>query len=168
MTARRLFAILALAPLLAGAAFAGKTSSQRPIKIGLLADCGGAFGGWYQISLAGGAFDLFYYDAMAATLDALAAVHGDLSADEKPFMAALAHVDLNAPNGRFTPDPHRQAVGPNLVLALQWPKIAFRVLRTIPIVEPSFGGYFTAHDPPPGEQTPKCVKRTPPPWATTR
>jgi branched-chain amino acid transport system substrate-binding protein len=119
-------------------------------------------------ALAGGAFDLFYYDAMAATLDALAAVHGDLSADEKPFMAALAHVDLNAPNGRFTPDPHRQAVGPNLVLALQWPKIAFRVLRTIPIVEPSFGGYFTAHDPPPGEQTPKCVKRTPPPWATTR
>ena len=29
----------------------------------------------------------------------------------------------------------------------------------------TFGGYFTAKDPPPSKTTPACVKRTPPPWA---
>jgi len=116
-------------------------------------------------ALAGGAFDLFYYDALAATLQALRAVHGDLSHGEARFMAALAHVDLKAPNGRFRPDPRHQAAGPNYLLALQWPKLTFRVVRTIPDVEPSFGGYFSSHEPPPSGSTPACVKRTPPVWA---
>jgi branched-chain amino acid transport system substrate-binding protein len=117
------------------------------------------------VPLAGGTFDLFYYDAMAATLQALAAVRGDLSHGEARFAAALAHVDLKAPNGRFRPDRRHQAAGTNYVLALRWPKLRLRVVRTIPSVEPSFGGYFTSHDPPPSESTPACVKRTPPSWA---
>jgi hypothetical protein len=76
----------------------------------------------------------------AATLQALDAVHGDLSRSEKRLIGALARIDLTAPNGRFRPDSRHRATGPNLVLAFQWPEIAFRVVHTIPRVEPTFGG----------------------------
>src|SRR5207237_952066 len=61
----------------------------------------------------GGAFDYAYYDAMAATLQALDRVHGDLSGGERRFMAALGRVTLDAPNGRTTLDANRQAIAPN-------------------------------------------------------
>jgi branched-chain amino acid transport system substrate-binding protein len=115
--------------------------------------------------VAGGPFDLFYYDAMAATLAALEAAHGDLSGGERRFMAALAKVELKAPNGHFKPDPSHQATGTNLVLQLQWPAQTLRVARTITNVEPTFGGYFGPNDPPPSETTPACKHGNPPPWA---
>ncbi|HZQ64868.1 MAG TPA: ABC transporter substrate-binding protein [Gaiellaceae bacterium] len=112
-----------------------------------------------------GFFDVPYYDAMAATLQALDRVHGDLSGDERRFMAALAKVTLDAPNGRISLDSKHLGIGPNYVWQLQGPKLKAVVIRTIPRVDASFGGYFKATDPPPSETTPACVKRTPPPWA---
>jgi branched-chain amino acid transport system substrate-binding protein len=112
-----------------------------------------------------GIFDVPYYDAMAATLQALDQVHGDLSGGERRFMAALAKVTLDAPNGRISLDAKHLGIGPNYVWQLQGPKLKPVVIRTIPRVDASFGGYFKPTDPPPSETTPACVKRTPPPWA---
>ena len=99
---------------------------------------------------------------MAATLQALDEVHGDLSGGEKRFMAALAKVTLDAPNGRISLDSKHLGIGPNYVWQLQGPKLKPVVIRTIPRVDASFGGYFKPTDPPPSETTPACVKRTPP------
>jgi ABC-type branched-subunit amino acid transport system substrate-binding protein/streptogramin lyase/predicted Ser/Thr protein kinase len=109
----------------------------------------------------GTAWDVFYYDAMAATLEALTAVHSDLSQGERRFMAALARVRLDSPTGRIRLDSSRQAVGPNYLVRL--PNV--RLDRRIDGVEHTFGGYFTPHDPPPGTTTPVCKRRTPPSWA---
>jgi len=112
-----------------------------------------------------GFFDVAYYNAMAATLQALDEVHGDLSGGEKLFMAALAKVTLDAPNGRISLDAKHLGIGPNYVWQLQGPKLKPVVIRTIPRVDASFGGYFKPTDPPPSKTTPACVKRTPPRWA---
>lgn len=116
----------------------------------------------------GGVFAVPYYDAMAATLAALDRVHGDLSGGERGFMAALAKVTLDAPNGRTTLDSRHRAIAPNYVWQLQGPSLQPRVIRTIPNVDPTFGGYFTSHDPPPSETTPACRRGNPPPWARSR
>jgi hypothetical protein len=112
-----------------------------------------------------GFFDVPYYNAMAATLQALDEVHGDLSGGERRFMAALAKVTLDAPNGRISLDSRHLGIGPNYLWQLQGPKLKPVVIRTIPRVDASFGGYFKPTDPPPHETTPACVKRTPPRWA---
>ena len=92
-------------------------------------------------------------------------VHGDLSGGERRFMAALAKVTLDAPNGRISLDSKHLGIGPNYLWQLQGPKLKPVVIRTIPRVDASFGGYFKPTDPPPSKTTPACVKRTPPPWA---
>jgi YVTN family beta-propeller protein len=112
-----------------------------------------------------GVFDVPYYNAMAATLQALDRVHGDLSGGERRFMAALAKVTLDGPNGRISLDSKHLGIGPNYLWQLQGPKQKPVVIRTIPRVDASFGGYFKPTDPPPSKTTPACVKRTPPPWA---
>jgi serine/threonine-protein kinase len=112
----------------------------------------------------GGAFDYGYYDAMAATLQALGRVHGDLSGGERRFMAALSRVVLDAPNGRTSLSADHQAVAPS-VLIENLANGSTRVVKTVPRVDHTFGGYFMPTDPPPSESTPACVKRTPPPWA---
>jgi hypothetical protein len=105
-------------------------------------------------------WDVAYYDATAATVAALVAVHGDLSGGERRFMAALARVRLNSPTGTIRLDTSRQAIGPNYLVRLDG-----TLYRRIDSVEPSFGGHFTTHDPPPGERTPACKRGNPPPWA---
>jgi branched-chain amino acid transport system substrate-binding protein len=105
-------------------------------------------------------WDIAYYDAMTATLTALMAVHGDLSDGERRFGAALARVRLNSPTGPIQLDSTRQAIGPNYLVRLDG-----SLYRHIGRVEPTFGGYFTANDPPPSEQTPICKRHAPPPWA---
>ena len=112
-----------------------------------------------NLTLAGSYFDIFYHDAMAATLDALATVDGNLSAGERPLMSALSRVRLNSPLGPITLDEHRQAIAFNYVYR------GNTRIRSIPGVDRTFGGYFTPTDPPPSTSTPRCVKRTPPPWA---
>jgi serine/threonine-protein kinase len=112
-----------------------------------------------------GFFDVPYYNSMTATLKALDAVHGDLSHGQRRFQAALARVEIDAPNGKTTLDARHRAIAPNYIWQLQGPKLAQHVIKTIPNVPVSFGGYFTAKDPPPTLQTPACKRGTPPPWA---
>jgi hypothetical protein len=118
-----------------------------------------------SVHIIGGVFDVPYYNAMSATLAALDQVHGDLSGGERGFVAALARVTLDAPNGRTSLDSRHQAIAPNYLWQLQGRDLVPRIDRTISNVDPTFGGYFTAHDPPPSEATPACKRRTPPPWA---
>jgi branched-chain amino acid transport system substrate-binding protein len=46
-----------------------------------------------------------------AALQALEAIGGELDDDQANFHAALAAVELDAPNGRITLDDNRQAIG---------------------------------------------------------
>jgi len=112
-----------------------------------------------------GYFDVPYYNSMTATLKALDAVDGDLSDGQRRFQAALARLELDAPNGKTKLDARHRAIAPNYLWQLQGPKLTPQVIRTIPSVPTSFGGYFTAKDPPPTLQTPACKKGNPPPWA---
>ena len=111
-----------------------------------------------------GSYDLGYYNGMTAIVQALDGVHGNLSGGERAFMAALAKVKLDSPAGELTLDARHLGVAPNFVWQLRGPKLVPHVIRTIPRVDPSFGGYFKPTDPPPSPTTPACVRRTPPPW----
>jgi len=60
-------------------------------------------------------------------------------------------------------DRNRQAIGPSYLSRVT--TRGMRTLRVVPGVEQTFGGYFTAADPAPSRTSPRCVKRTPAPWA---
>jgi DNA-binding beta-propeller fold protein YncE/ABC-type branched-subunit amino acid transport system substrate-binding protein len=119
----------------------------------------------FPVFFIGGAFDVPYYNAMSAALEALDHVHGDLLGGERRFMAALARVRLQSPVGPIRLDATHRAIAPSYVWQLQGPHLVARIIRTIPNVDPTFGGYFRPTDPAPGETTPACKRRTPPPWA---
>jgi branched-chain amino acid transport system substrate-binding protein len=122
-------------------------------------------------------FGLFYYNAMDAVLTALEQVDGDLSGGQRRFRDALASLELHEPQGTIRLDQNRRAVGPNYLLkvaryaagqtgAIPDPRgNRWQTFRSVPDVEPTFGGYFKPSDPLPSTTTPACVKRTPPPWA---
>jgi branched-chain amino acid transport system substrate-binding protein len=115
--------------------------------------------------ILGFAFDYSYYDAMSATLQALARVHGDLSGGERKFMAALGKVVLDAPNGRTALSPDHQAIAPTSLTQAVAPPVGARVIETILRVDHTFGGYFRPNDAPPSESTPVCKHGNPPSWA---
>jgi branched-chain amino acid transport system substrate-binding protein len=56
-----------------------------------------------------------YYNATVAALIALEEVGGDLSDGQEKFRAALAKVELDAPNGKITLDENRQAIGSTFI-----------------------------------------------------
>jgi branched-chain amino acid transport system substrate-binding protein len=103
---------------------------------------------------------LAYAVGAEAALNALARAHGTTG---KPFLDALRAVRLDSPLGPIRLDRNRQAIGPSYLSRVTVRGI--RTLRVVPSVEQTFGGYFTAADPPPSETSPGCVKRTAPPWA---
>ena len=118
--------------------------------------------------LGGGIFDIAYYDAMEAALEALERVHGDLSGGERRFRTALAAVRLDSPIGPIHLDRNRQAVAPNFLIQLRMEgngKPAPRTIRVVPSVEETFGGYFHTHGPLPSRAYPPCKHGNPPPWA---
>jgi branched-chain amino acid transport system substrate-binding protein len=116
----------------------------------------------------GAGFGLGYYNAMQAALTALGRVGGDLSHGERRYMAALAKVELDAPNGHVRLDANHQAVAPNYLNRLvrnRRGKLTAKTFETIPDVEQTFGGLFSATSPPPGRTSPACRHGNPPPWA---
>ena len=113
----------------------------------------------------GSAFDYAYYDAMAATLQALERVRGDLSHGETAFAAALAKVVLSAPNGRTRLDAAHQAIAPTTLAEALGAGYSARALGVSTGVDDTFGGYFTRNDPPPSPTAPACKHRSPPAWA---
>jgi branched-chain amino acid transport system substrate-binding protein len=120
------------------------------------------------LSAPGAGFGLGYYNAVEAVLQALQQVHGDLSDGERPFRAALAKIELDAPNGHVRLDSHRQAIAPNYLNRLTRNvdgRITVHTFLTVPNVDQTYGGLFTASSPPPGRSFPSCRPGTPPPWA---
>jgi branched-chain amino acid transport system substrate-binding protein len=103
---------------------------------------------------------LAYDVGVRAALGALTRTHGTTG---RALLAALAALRLDSPLGPIRLDRDRQAIGPNYLSRVAPGGI--RTLRVVPAVEHTFSGYFTATGPPPSETSPKCVKRTPPPWA---
>jgi branched-chain amino acid transport system substrate-binding protein len=103
---------------------------------------------------------LAYYSGVEAALEALTRAHG---AGGRSFQEALAALRLDLPAGPIRLDGDRQAVGVNYLTRVAPGRT--RTVRVVPAVEHTFGGYFTAAGPPPTETSPRCVKRTPPPWA---
>ena len=122
-------------------------------------------------------FAVLYYGATDAVLTALEEVGGDLSGGQRRFRDALASLELQAPQGKIRLDENRRAVGPNYLVklagaakgqpgAIPDPRVKiWEAFRSVPDVEPTFGGYFKPSDPLPSSTAPACVKRTPAPWA---
>jgi branched-chain amino acid transport system substrate-binding protein len=111
---------------------------------------------------------LAYRNASEAVLEALEGVRGDISGGERRFMSALGRLRLETPAGLIRLDIRRQAVTPAYLTrvgadAAGRPKL--RTVRVVPDVEQTFGGYFSAADPPPNPTSPACRRATPPPWA---
>jgi branched-chain amino acid transport system substrate-binding protein len=103
---------------------------------------------------------LAYNAGVEAALEALARAHGTTG---RTFLHALGGVRLDSPLGRIRLDRNRQAIGPSYLSRVTARGI--RTLRVVPDVEQTFGGYFRAAGAPPSETSPRCVRRTPPPWA---
>ena len=109
-----------------------------------------------------------YYNAMEAVLEALEHVHGDLSQGERRLMAALRGLQLDAPDGRIRLDANRQAIGPNYLSRVARDgrgRLVIRTFRSVPDVEQTFNGYFSATSPAASRIEPRCRRGNPPPWA---
>jgi len=57
-----------------------------------------------------------YYNSVNAVFEAYKKVNGDLSDNHAKFRAALASLELDAPNGKIKLDANRQAIGTNFVI----------------------------------------------------
>lgn len=83
-----------------------------------------------------------YYNATNAMLQAMDAAGGDLSDGQAAFRAALASLELDAPNGKITLDANRQAIGSNFVtevVQLDNGDLATQLVRKIDNVEQTLG-----------------------------
>jgi branched-chain amino acid transport system substrate-binding protein len=112
-------------------------------------------------------FTVLYYDGMQAIIEALQKVNGDLSNNESAFQAALTALNPTFPNGSVKLDANRNSVQPAFVTQIvkNGGSLSFKVLKTIPEVDQTFGGLFSANSPAPSRTSPACTKGTPPPWA---
>jgi branched-chain amino acid transport system substrate-binding protein len=97
---------------------------------------------------------------------ALEAVDGDLSDGQSRFQAALADIELDAPNGHLRLDGNRQAIGPNyLQRVTKTPTgLTMRTHATLPDVEQTFNGYFDSSAPLSRDAI-ECRPGDPPAWA---
>ncbi|HEY5873170.1 MAG TPA: protein kinase [Gaiellaceae bacterium] len=116
-------------------------------------------------ALAPSVFPIAHTNAMEAVLQALESVEGDLSDEQGRFQAALAGVELNAPNGRVRLDGNRQAISPNYLqrVVKTAAGLTMRTERTLDDVEQTFNGAFV-DDGPLGRDTIACKHGSAPPW----
>jgi branched-chain amino acid transport system substrate-binding protein len=104
-----------------------------------------------------------YYGATLAMLTALNKVNGDLSDNQSKFRAALASLELDAPNGKIKLDKNRQAIGTNFVTEVVDDgkgNLVSKVVKVVPDVSQTLG-----FDPAvfakiglPGRTNPECKK----------
>jgi ABC-type branched-subunit amino acid transport system substrate-binding protein len=83
-----------------------------------------------------------YYNATTAAFTALEAVKGDLSDGQKAFQAALAKVELDAPNGKIRLDENRQAIGTNFITeVVEGPdgNLMNKLVKVVPDVNQTLG-----------------------------
>jgi branched-chain amino acid transport system substrate-binding protein len=112
-------------------------------------------------------FTVLYYDGMEAILKGLDQVKGDLGSDGKAFQAALTSMQPTFPNGQVKLDANRNSVQPAYVVQIvkDGGKLGFKVVQTVPEVDQTFGGLFSASSPEPSRTEPKGGTGNPPPWA---
>jgi branched-chain amino acid transport system substrate-binding protein len=116
---------------------------------------------------------LAYRNAAEATLEALERVNGDLSGRQARFREALAGLALETPTGTIRLDRRRQAIASAYLTRVDVttgakPKPLLRTIRTVPNVEQTFNGYFSAGTQPPSAVAPECRRQPPPRWALPR
>jgi branched-chain amino acid transport system substrate-binding protein len=104
-----------------------------------------------------------YYNSADAIFKALDQVNGDLSDTNKKFRDALRTMVLDAPNGKFTLDENRQAIGPNFVTEVVKAEngdLISKVVKVIPNVQQRLGFSKAVFDKfvPPGRENPPCKK----------
>ena len=83
-----------------------------------------------------------YYGATLAMLTALDKVNGDLSDGQAKFRAALASMELDAPNGKIKLDANRQAIGTNFVTEVVDDgkgNLSSKVVKVVPGVTQTLG-----------------------------
>ncbi len=114
-------------------------------------------------------FTVLYYDGMQAILQGLAKVGGDLSGGQTAFRSALTTLNPSFPNGNITLDANRNSVQPAYVVKIvqSGSSLGFQVLKTIPSVDQTFGGLFSATSKAPSRTDPACTAGTPPPWSSS-
>jgi len=104
-----------------------------------------------------------YYNSAEAIFNALDSVKGDLSDGNKKFREALKNTVLDAPNGKFTLDENRQAIGPNFVTEVvqnEKGELVSKVVKVVPSVNQRLGFSKEAFDRIglPGREVPECKK----------
>jgi branched-chain amino acid transport system substrate-binding protein len=128
----------------------------------------------YGEEIAGAGPSVFTYGyctGMSALLKGLEEVGGDVS-DQKALQDALTQVTLSgdeAPWGDVKLDDNRQAISNVFLKEIVADNTGdgvpdVKTISSIPEVDQSFGGVFTADTPAPDRQNPKCEEGTPPPW----
>jgi branched-chain amino acid transport system substrate-binding protein len=112
-------------------------------------------------------FTVLYYDGMEAIIQGLNEVKGDLSGDEKAFQEALTKLQPTFPNGTVKLDENRNSIQPAYVVQIvkDGSDLGFKVLQTVPEVDQTFGGLFSASSPDPSRTEPSTATGSPPPWA---
>jgi branched-chain amino acid transport system substrate-binding protein len=118
---------------------------------------------------AASVFTLGYWSAMTALGQALTAVNGDISGNQKALQDALSKTTVDGPYGPISLDSNRQAVFDNWIVQITAPPSGssdpgIHTILRIPKVDQTFGGFFSSTTPPPDRTNPTCTKRTPPPW----
>jgi branched-chain amino acid transport system substrate-binding protein len=121
----------------------------------------------YPDAPADSLFTVLYYDGMQSIIQGLEKVGGDLSGGQKALQAALTALTPTFPNGSIKLDANRNSVQPAFVVQITKTsgKLGFTVLKTIPDVDQTFGGLFSASSTPPSRTDPACSTGTPPPWS---
>lgn len=112
-----------------------------------------------------GQFTFAFRDGVEAALDALERTDGAVG---RPLLRALANVELASPAGKIRLDGNRQAVAPAYLGRVSAGKDGtprVELIRVVPGVEQTFGGYFGPGSAPPSRTSPPCRKADSPPWA---
>ena len=104
-----------------------------------------------------------YYGATMAMYEALTKVDGDLSNNQAKFKDALAHLTIDAPNGKISLDEDRQAIGTNFVTEVAETSdgsLVSKVVKVVPDVHQTLGypRDVFAKIGPPSRDNPKCQK----------
>lgn len=112
-------------------------------------------------------FTVLYYDGMQAIIQGLEKANGDLTGGQAAFRQALTTLNPTFPNGQVKLDSNRNSVQPAFVTQIvdNGGKLGFKVLQTVPNVDETFGGLFSATSPAPSRTSPACTAGNPPPWA---
>lgn len=108
---------------------------------------------------------LAYHDAMEGLLRGLEASDGELGDGRGRLREELARVSFDLPSGPVHLDRDHQAVRSTYLKRISrgGSRREFRLVRTVPDVEQTFGGLLSgAQAPGPGSQA--CRRAAPPPW----